>query len=160
MIYYLSLGSNVGDSISYLVKAVIYLNKIGTVNQKSSIYKTEPVGNKTQNDYLNAVIEFEFNDPPFLLLEKIKKLEKSIGRKQTYRWGPREIDIDIIDSPGVLVDIDGLTIPHKEMENRGFVLIPLQEINSDYTNRQGVKIKDLILHVKNNGKVQQLNKVW
>lgn len=160
MIYYLALGSNVGDSVAFLKTTVDRLEKIGNVTKKSSIYKTEPIGDKTQNDFLNAVIEFEFDDVPTVLLKKLKDLETEVGRKQTYKWGPREIDIDIIDSLGPIIIKKQLNIPHTEMVHRNFVLIPLSEINPDYRSRDGKAIQKLVRNVKDAGKIKRINKAW
>ena len=94
--YILSLGSNIEPRHEYLVKASTALNSIGNIIKKSSIYETEAWGNKNQPKYYNAIINFESLLPPRKLLQAIKEIENSIGRKKTSKWGPREIDIDII----------------------------------------------------------------
>ena len=160
MIYYLGLGSNVGDSMAFFKTTVGRLEKMGHIKKKSSIYKTEPFGDKNQNDFLNAVIEFEFDDLPTVLLEKIKNIEIEVGRKRTYKWGPREIDIDIIDSVGPAVKESQLNIPHEQMANRNFVLIPLSEINPHYKSRDGKAIQKLVMNIKDSGKIERINRAW
>lgn len=160
MIYFLGLGSNLGDSVNNLKRAVEKLNEVGVVKKKSSLYKTGPVGNRNQNDFFNAVLEFEFDESPVVLLEKVKKIEIEIGRKKTYRWGPREIDIDIIDSIGTIFENSKLNIPHTEMEKRNFVLIPLCEIYPDYKNRKGKSIQDLISNKVDDTYVDLFSKAW
>jgi len=94
--YYLSLGSNVSPRTLYMRDAIAELEKMGTVIRKSSLYECEPWGRKDQPLFLNAVILFHTIYPPFKLLRNIKRIEKKLGRVETFKWGPRRIDIDII----------------------------------------------------------------
>ncbi|MGA9364995.1 MAG: 2-amino-4-hydroxy-6-hydroxymethyldihydropteridine diphosphokinase [Bacteroidota bacterium] len=127
---YLGLGSNVGDRLAFLSEAVRRLNALpGTaVLQVSSIYETEPVGFKDQGDFLNLVLELESSLEPMELLNETKHIEKSIGRRDDARWHPREIDIDILLYDELIFRSERLFIPHREMLNRKFVLVPLSEI--------------------------------
>ena len=95
--YYLGLGSNIEPKLSFLQNAVSELDEIGKIVRKSRIYESIPWGNANQDKYLNAVIRFYSDLDPFNLLTSIKQIEQKIGRKYTEeKWGPREIDIDIL----------------------------------------------------------------
>lgn len=160
MLYYLSLGSNVGDRVGNLINALEALEQFGKIIKKSSLYQTEPIGVKDQYNFLNAVVSFESDISPENLLDKVKTVEHETGRHETYHWGPREIDIDIIDYDGKEVDTPRLQLPHTEFENRKFVLIPLIEINDDFTNRNGISIQELLLNCTDTGKVDLFLQEW
>lgn len=127
-ITYLSLGTNKGDRKTYLTKALKHLENVGYVNKVSSFYETEPYGVKEQEKFLNIACEFETDYSPEKLLKAVKKIENKLGRKTFFRWGPREIDIDIIYYEETILESKELTVPHKEFFKRKFVLIPLIEI--------------------------------
>lgn len=97
----------------------------------SPIYQTEPVGVTDQPAFLNLAVSGETDLPPGDLLKAMKAIEWEIGRRPTYRWGPRVIDIDIILYGGAVVQEPDLTIPHREMPRRAFVLVPLADIAGD-----------------------------
>ncbi len=127
---YLGLGSNKGERLAFLQSALDQSAKLyGTsVITVSSVYETEPVGKKDQAEFLNAVAEIETALAPHDLLRKLKRIEKDLGRKDWIRWGPREIDIDILYYDDVVLKDLTIQIPHREIANRRFVLIPLNEI--------------------------------
>lgn len=127
-ITYLSLGTNKGDRKDYLDKALILLDHYGFVSKVSSYYETEPYGVSDQDLFINIMCKFETDLSPEKLLKTVKKIEKKLKRSTIYRWGPREIDIDIIFYEDEIIETKELTIPHKEFFKRKFVLIPLVEI--------------------------------
>lgn len=133
---FLELGSNIGDRLSFLKKAVkgISGNRHILINGTSSVYETEPWGISEQNIFLNMALEVSSDLPPDILLEFLKGLEKSIGRKNRSRWNEREIDIDIIFYGDKIFKSDSLTIPHPEMQKRNFVLIPLSELDGSFVH--------------------------
>jgi len=94
------------------------------------------------------------------LLEKVKAIELETGRHETYRWGPREIDIDIIDYDGEEVDTEWLRLPHTQFEKRKFVLIPLLEIDDEFRNRDGLSIQEIILNCTDTGNVDLFLQKW
>lgn len=125
---YLSLGSNLGDREQNLRAAVAALKQQLEVEAVSSWYETEPVGNIDQPGFLNlALVATTSLDPPELL-GLAKRIEEQIGRRPTYRWGPRLIDIDILLYADRVVEGPDLTIPHRELAHRAFVLVPLAEV--------------------------------
>ena len=127
-IIYLSLGSNIGNRKKNLEKAVTELGKNNIENIKiSSLYETEPVGPNQRNFY-NIAGKFKTNLKPQDLLKIVKKIEEKLGRTKTYRWGPRIIDIDILFYGKKTIKSKNLVIPHKEIPNRAFVLVPMNEI--------------------------------
>ena len=130
MNYYLSLGSNIGDRKANLDEAVSFLRTIGTIIKISSIYETAPVDMAPgSRDFYNLVVLLQCELSPSALLKKIKEFEKSKGRDMARSHKqPRVIDIDIVLAGDLLIDEDDLIIPHKEMHNRAFVLVPLAEI--------------------------------
>lgn len=144
MKYYIALGSNIGEREKYLREALKELKKIGTVIKVSSIYESEPFGFKNQLYFLNAVCILEFDGDAFQLLEKLKFLENKMGRKKNIHWGPRIIDLDIIDYEGEPFETEELAVPHPHMDERLFVLIPLAEIEPEYRERGGRSIKEMI----------------
>ncbi|MDD5772406.1 MAG: 2-amino-4-hydroxy-6-hydroxymethyldihydropteridine diphosphokinase [bacterium] len=130
---FLSLGSNLGDRRNNLYYAVNEIRKYGliTVKKISSFYKTSPLGEKNQPDFINAVIQIETGLTPDGLLFFIKSIEKKMGRVKSLRWGPRKIDIDIILFNDLVIKKQGLIVPHPEAKNRLFVLEPLMELAPD-----------------------------
>ena len=127
---YLGLGSNVGDRMEYLAAAIrgIADFDMTVVDDVSNVYKTEPVGDVPQNDFLNLCISVKTDLNHFAFHRRMKDLEQMIGRTESVRWGPREIDIDLLFFDAIVVNTSVLTIPHKEIINRKFVLQPLSEI--------------------------------
>ena len=130
MIYYLSLGSNMGDRENNLRKAVSFLRSIGDIKKISSVYETTPVSmNHGYDNFYNIVICMKIWLTPDILLSKIKRFEESMGRNiEDSHNLPRKIDIDILMADDMIFNEKDLVIPHKEMVNRTFVLIPLNEI--------------------------------
>ena len=125
---FLSLGTNVGDKNKNLLDAINFLSEFGKILAISSVYKTEPVLYDDQDDFLNIVIEFEYQETAQSLLHIIKNIETQMGRKKIIRYGPRIIDIDIIFFKGDEIRQKDLTIPHYDWHNRLFVLQPLYEL--------------------------------
>ncbi len=126
---YIGIGSNVGDRKANCLKAVEELDSRGVrVTRRSGLYETEPWGVKDQPGFLNMVVEAETDLTPEGLLAVMKAIEGALGRRRTSRWGPREIDLDILLYDERIVDEPHLKIPHPHMHERGFVLEPLSEI--------------------------------
>ena len=126
---YLLLGSNIGDSKTKLDIAINYIEKkIGKVIKKSSLYKTAAWGNTKQQDFINQVILVESILGAEDAIQHIFKIEKQMGRVRTIKNAAREIDIDILFFNNEIINSENLTVPHKEIQNRMFVLVPLMEI--------------------------------
>jgi 2-amino-4-hydroxy-6-hydroxymethyldihydropteridine diphosphokinase len=126
----IGLGSNVGDRLQFLQRAVKQLGEtIGVqVRDVSSVYETEPVGPAAQAWFLNAVVAVDTSLNPVTLLQLTQAIERALGRETTYHWGPRTIDLDILLYGNTQVNTATLTIPHAELCQRAFVMIPLLEL--------------------------------
>ena len=132
MIGYLGLGSNLGDRAALLDAARLGLEQLGVVViRPGRVIETEPFGVTEQPLFLNQVLEIEWAGTPRELLAACKEVECSLGRTPTYRWGPREIDIDILWLEAVTVSEPDLRIPHPGLRERRFVLEPLLELRPD-----------------------------
>ncbi|MFN2543885.1 MAG: 2-amino-4-hydroxy-6-hydroxymethyldihydropteridine diphosphokinase [Actinomycetota bacterium] len=131
---YLGLGSNVGDRLANLQAAVTRLAARDgvTVRASSRVYATDPVPpTPPQPEYLNAVVALETTLEPYELLDACREIENALGRERLERWGPRSIDLDILTFGDRMVDEPDLQIPHPRMHERGFVLIPLLELDAN-----------------------------
>jgi 2-amino-4-hydroxy-6-hydroxymethyldihydropteridine diphosphokinase len=143
-IAYLGLGSNLGDRRANLHAAVNGLPPAASVLRASSIYQTEPWGYLEQPAFLNQVLEVETNLSPIDLLAALKRLETGLGRQATFRYGPRLIDLDILLYDELVVDQPDLVIPHPQLAQRAFVLVPLAELAPDLLHpRLGVSMAEL-----------------
>src|SRR5216683_5068048 len=125
---YLSLGANVGDRAANLNAAIDRMGALGKVTAVSSFYETEPVELTAQPWFLNCALELETEKMPRQLLAGILKIEKEMGRQRVQKKGPRTLDIDILLFGNSIIQTKGLTIPHRAMHERRFVLEPLAEI--------------------------------
>jgi 2-amino-4-hydroxy-6-hydroxymethyldihydropteridine diphosphokinase len=127
---YVGLGSNLGDRLSFIRKAVEEINSLESteVILSSAVYETEPWGNPGQGKYLNSVIKVNTGLKPEIFLKNLKDLEYKIGREKRNKWTAREIDIDILFYDDEIIETGEMKIPHPQIENRRFVLIPLNEI--------------------------------
>lgn len=127
---YLGLGSNVGDRIAFLAAAVRGIADLPStvVDALSGVYETEPVGNVPQHAFLNCAVSVRTDLTVEEFHAKMKWLEREIGRTEAPRWGPREIDIDLLFFDAVVIQTDALRIPHVEIINRRFVLQPMSDI--------------------------------
>lgn len=126
---FLLLGSNLGDTLRHLHECVSMIRSdVGTVIHQSSRYKTEPWGNQDQAWFLNQAIELTTSLSPSDLLRRLKGIEASLGRVNEIKWGPRNIDIDILLYGDLILDDPSLKIPHPLLADRRFALVPLAEI--------------------------------
>lgn len=149
------LGSNMGNRESYLNMAIKKIKiHVGMVLIQSSVYESTAWGKEDQADFLNLALSVQTSLSPQELLHKVKGIEEDIGRFKTVHWGPREVDIDIIFYEDDCVDEPGLIIPHSELPNRNFVLIPLMEIASDKVDpSSGMTIEELYMASEDVGEV-------
>jgi 2-amino-4-hydroxy-6-hydroxymethyldihydropteridine diphosphokinase len=132
---YLGLGSNVGDRAGNLAAARRQLIDRGaTMLRESQVRETEPFGVIDQPRFLNQVVEVEWPGTPLELLAVAQAVEAAVGRRPSYRWGPREIDVDILLFGDEQVAEPDLVIPHPGLR-RDFVLVPLSELRPDLVFR-------------------------
>jgi len=130
---YLSLGSNLGDRLSNLEMAVLKMGESDSITllELSPVYETEPVGKEDQPWFLNSVALVETSLEPLSLLDYLLGMEKVMGRQRDVKWGPRNVDLDILLYDDLIIDTDRLTLPHPQMHKRRFVLLPLVRMNPD-----------------------------
>lgn len=132
-IVYAGLGSNLGNKSDNIKKALDMLNVAdnASVLAVSALYETEPEGYEDQDWFLNAAAQLETTLSPVELLNLFKEIEQAIGRHKSVRWGPREIDLDLLLYDELSFESPDLVIPHPRMHQRAFVLAPLAEIAED-----------------------------
>jgi 2-amino-4-hydroxy-6-hydroxymethyldihydropteridine diphosphokinase len=129
---YLGLGSNLGDRERHLARARAGLEARGArVVRRSSVIETEPWGVADQPRFLNQVVEVEWSRGARALLDVAKAVEADVGRTPTFRWGPREIDVDVLLVGDEYIHEPGLDVPHPRMRERDFVMVPLRELRPD-----------------------------
>jgi 2-amino-4-hydroxy-6-hydroxymethyldihydropteridine diphosphokinase len=159
--YYISLGSNMGDSREILIRAVERLSAWDgvTLLRRSSFYETDPWGKTDQAVFLNAAIYIAWEGNGEELLSVLHTIEQEGGRKRLVHWGPRTLDLDILYSEEETVHSETLNIPHPYFWDRLFVLIPLEEIEPDFTY-QGETIAHRIESLGQKGSVRKLNLSW
>ena len=143
----LSLGSNIDDRKLNLENAVREISKIAKLIKISSIYESDPILLKDQDNFFNLVLEIDYKKTVIELLETTKDVERRMGRKKTVKYGPRIIDIDIVFFNNQIVNSKDLVIPHYDWSNRVFVVKPLCELFKEF-NMQDYKID-----------IQKINKV-
>jgi dihydroneopterin aldolase / 2-amino-4-hydroxy-6-hydroxymethyldihydropteridine diphosphokinase len=125
---FLALGANVGDRMEQLARARLILQKTFGPLTASSVYETQPVGRLNQRTFYNQVVQIYSSRSPQEILRACKKIERELGRQDRGKWGPREIDIDILLHGNHLIESETLIIPHAEMHKRDFVLQPLADL--------------------------------
>ncbi len=127
-IVYLGLGANLGDRLDNLQHAIQALPPAVSILRLSSIYETEPWGYRDQPAFLNQVLEGSTDLSPNDLLQYLKQVEREMGRRPTFRYGPRLVDLDILFYGDQVIDQPDLAIPHPRLAERAFVLVPLAEL--------------------------------
>ena len=145
ILVHLGLGSNLGDRKEFLSMACNYLSsQVITGFRASSIYESEPLLKMPQPKYFNMVVSGLTVLSPKDLLKKCQQIEISLGRIRREHWGSREIDIDILSYGSRVIDNDDLVIPHPEIQNRSFVLMPMLELSPEWLHPEnGITVKEL-----------------
>lgn len=145
---YIALGSNLNNPLKQLKQAVENLKKFTINFEISPFYGSKPVGPQDQPDYVNAVAKFDTNLSPIELLDKLQAIENNQGRIRLRRWGERTLDLDIILYGNEQINTERLTIPHIEMKNREFVIVPMYDLNPNLVLPMGEKLADLYQQFK------------
>lgn len=130
---FVGLGSNVGDRLENLRRAVALLSGFDDtvrVIRTSRVYQTEPVGGPPQPPYLNAVAEVSVRGSARSLLDACMSVEATMGRVREERWGPRVIDLDVLLFGDERIEEPDLVVPHPRMRERAFVMVPLSELDA------------------------------
>lgn len=142
---YIALGTNLGDRLANLRDAINALAPDVRVLRESTIYETPPWGYVSQPSFLNMVIEAETSLRPRALLDYLKKREEELGRVKNFRYGPRQIDLDILFYDNLVFEDERLEIPHPRLHERAFVLVPLSDLVPDLVHPVlGKDIKSLL----------------
>ena len=131
---YLGLGSNLGDRSQNIDRAINRIGQCLKMSRCSPIYETEPFGVPDQPKFLNMVAEAETETPPMELLRFLKGIEQQLGRRPVGSDAPRPIDIDILFYDDMIISTEALTIPHPRISQRGFVLVPLNDLSPGLTH--------------------------
>lgn len=155
---FLGLGSNLGDRLASLRTASARIDSLeGThIVKASSVYVTEPFGVKEQPDFLNAVLEIDTSLSASDLHRVLKDIEHDAGRVARQKWGPRELDIDILYFGSQKIRTEALTIPHPGNELRRFVLEPLAELSPDLVDPvSGLTVSAMLEQCSDNGSVRK-----
>lgn len=131
---YLALGTNLGDRLANLNAALDLLSRTIVLGPRSKIYETPPWGYTDQPAFLNMAVKCETDLDAASLLKRLKQIEAQVGRMESFRWGPRQIDIDILFYDDLVLESESLTIPHPLLHERAFVLVPLVDIAPDFVH--------------------------
>jgi 2-amino-4-hydroxy-6-hydroxymethyldihydropteridine diphosphokinase len=131
---YLALGTNLGERHANLRAAIEALSPDVKVIAESKVYETPPWGYENQPAFLNMAVKCETNLEPESLLKRLKQFEVQLGREQSFRWGPRLIDIDVLFYDDLILESESLIIPHPRLHERAFVLVPLADIAPDFVH--------------------------
>lgn len=149
---FVALGSNIGDRVGNIRKAIEFLKEKASVSNVSSMYETEPMYLVDQNWFVNCVAKLETNLSPRELLHYLKDVERRMGRTEGVRYGPRIIDLDILFYGDEVIRQDDLEIPHPGISERTFVLVPLAEIEPDLVHPVYGKTSSKLLAELNSNK--------
>lgn len=154
---YLALGSNLGDRKANLRAARQSLPPLVKVTAASPIYRTPPWGYEQQPEFFNQVLAGQTEASPTTLLAYLKQIEAKVGRKPTFRYGPRLVDLDIIFYDDLVLNEPGLTIPHPRVAERAFVLVPLADLAPDMRHPiTGLQVQEMLEAVSTDG-IQRLD---
>ena len=140
----IALGANIGNPREQMDLAVAMLREATDVIAVSTYHRTAPVGGPTQPDFLNAICIAESELPAIDLLSLLHGIEKSLGRERIQRWGPRTIDLDLIQYGSLISKAAELDLPHPRAFERGFVLAPWIEIEPDAVLLTHGKVAELL----------------
>jgi 2-amino-4-hydroxy-6-hydroxymethyldihydropteridine diphosphokinase len=144
---FLGLGSNVGDRAAHIEAALARLSSCAGIElvRRTALIETAPWGDEDQGAFLNAVAEVRTKMEPLELLHTLQKMERELGRTPSRRWGPREIDLDILLFGARVVDDPGLVVPHPQITERRFVLEQLLALDGSLRHpRSGRRLSSFL----------------
>jgi len=163
VISYLGIGSNLGDPVQNCRAALREISSLKNVQalRRSSLYRTEPVGERLQGWFVNGVLEVRTAFTAAQLLKALQWVEQALGRERRERWGPRVIDIDILLHGQEIIQREGLVVPHPELHKRRFVLVPINEIGPYIIHPlYGVSMKGLLDRLEDDHVVERIDADW
>lgn len=146
---YIALGSNLDNPLEQLKQAVESLKTFAIDFEVSPFYGSKPLGPQDQPDYVNAVAKFKTDLAALDLLDRLQQIENQQGRVRLRRWGERTLDLDLLLYGNEQIQNERLTVPHIEMKNREFVIVPLYDLSPELILPQGEKLEDLYQIFKN-----------
>jgi len=151
-IVYLALGGNLGDRLANLREALKALEPRLHVLAESAVYETPPWGFTDQPAFLNMAVKARTRLRPRGLLRYLKDLEGRLGREESFRYGPRKIDLDILFYDDLVLNEESLVIPHPRMQERAFVLVPLADVGAEVVHPVlGRTVRELLADVDASG---------
>ena len=153
---FVGIGSNLGNPTGNCLRAVELISSLNEVKvlQRSSLYRTEPVGFSEQDWFINCVIEIRTTLSVYFLLKILQQIEDDMGRIRTAKWGPRTVDMDILFYGQDIVEDERLVIPHPELHKRRFVLAPLCEIAPYFVHPAfGISVEELLNSLQDRSEV-------
>lgn len=153
---YIGIGSNLNDPVAQVQRAITALAHTAGVCllRHSPWYRTEPLGPPGQEDYINGVAELETQLEPEELLHALQAIEQQQGRVRLQRWGSRTLDLDILLYGNRHIDTPTLTIPHREIAQRNFVLCPLADLSPELIFPDGRPLQQLLANCPSQGIVR------
>ncbi len=151
-ILYLALGTNLGKRLANLRAAIKALPPQIRVLAESRVYQTPPWGYEAQSAFLNMAVKGETDLEPQELLKRLKQVEAELGRAPTFRYGPRQIDLDILFYDDLILNEENLVIPHPRLHERAFVLVPLNDLDPDLRHPvNGKTVREMLAEVSIEG---------
>lgn len=159
IVCFIGIGSNVADPVANCMKSIGRISQFShiRITKRSSLYRTEPVGLREQEWFVNGVIEIKTKYTATTLLKVLQQMENDMGRIRKERWGPRTIDLDILFYGQEVIKEKDLSVPHPELHKRRFVLIPMYEIAPYVIHPAfGISIKGLLSRLQDESRVEVL----
>lgn len=158
---FLALGSNIEPRKTFLLDALHCLTDLGYLVAVAPLYESLPYGEPHQSNFLNTAVRMECDLSPHELLRKLKQIEQRLGRQGRYRWGPREIDLDVIFYGDLVLNTPELQIPHSDYQNRRFVLQPLTDIAPEFVAPDtGKPLRKLLSECADQSPLTCIEKTW
>lgn len=149
---YIGLGSNLQDPAAQLARAIAELAGLPdtTLLAQSPFYASRPVGPQDQPDFVNGAVRLQTTLSAHQLLDHLQAIEQAHGRERVRHWGPRTLDLDLLVFGNESIHDQRLTVPHAELANRNFVLLPLLDLNPELTLPDGRLISELLKQCPDN----------
>ena len=158
---FIGIGSNIGSRTQNCLDAIERISDFTVIEEVSSFYETEPVGNENQPKFINAVAKVNTMHSPLSLLNYLKTVEKKMGRNKTMRWTPRIIDLDILLYEDFVLKSQELTIPHAHLHLRRFVLEPLCELDPMLIHPElEMKLSEILNELEDDREVTKIGKFY
>lgn len=150
---YVGLGSNLADPLQQLASAIASLAALPetTLVAQSPFYASRPMGPQDQPDFINGAVQLRTALSPLALLDELQRIEQEQGRLRLQHWGPRTLDLDLLLYGCDVIDNERLTVPHRELSNRDFVLQPLLDLDPSLHTPEGISLISLRQRCPDNG---------